>query len=727
MKNEYSKNKVEIWGGLECSLNRVHDTYNDQLVLSGHYKRGSEDIKRFKDLGLKALRYPVLWEKHVPQKNTIVDWCHTTERLDELRVYGIQPIVGLVHHGSGPVYADFFNGSFSQGLGEFAGKVAAQFPWIEYYTPVNEPLTTARFCGLYGHWYPHKTSSLDFLKILLAECKGTILAMQAIRKVNPDAKLVQTEDLGKTYSTPGLQYQADFENKRRWLSFDILSGKINETHSLWDYLLYEGLTAEDFTFFTENSCPPDILGINHYITSERWIDERIEKFPQHCIGGNGDEVYADVEAVRVGKNQGPQVLFKEVWERFHLPIAITEVHLHCTREEQLRWFLYVWKAANKLKEEGADIRAITAWALLGSFDWCSLLTRSEGIYEAGLFDVRGTEPRPTALTKLVNSLSKGTGFHHPVVQNEGWWNQPRAIIYHLEKSEAINIEVKKTFVKPLVIIGKTGTLGKAFSRICDVRNIDHILLGREDVNIADAADIERMVKEQKPWAVINTAGYVRVDDAEKEAENCFLVNSVAPKHLSLVCKKYGVRFVTYSSDLVFDGKKKNPYLESDAVSPLNVYGQSKVLAEEKVLNNDPEALIIRTSAFFGPWDQYNFVHYALSCFKNYKDFTAPEDVTISPTYVPDLVHTSLDLLIDEASGIWNISNKGSISWAMLAEEVAKRSGYNSKYFKPVLLKEMNFLASRPEYSVLTTEKGFDMPSLDNALERFFKEQELIIM
>ncbi len=720
MKKGSTKNKIEIWGGIECSLNRVNDRYMDQLDLSGHYKRGFADITRFADLGIKALRYPVLWERHAPKKDTKIDWNYSNARLSELKQAGIKPIAGLVHHGSGPAYANFFDGSFSKGLAEYAGKVAANFPWIKYYTPVNEPLTTARFCGLYGHWFPHKNTTLDFLKILVEECKGTVLAMKAIRAINPQTKLVQTEDLGKTHSTQKLRYQAEFENNRRWLC-----GKINEKHPLWNYLMWSGLQKEDLLFFIDNPCPPDILGINHYITSERWLDERTEKFPDHYKGGNGKEVYTDVEAVRVGKNEGPQVLFKEAWDRFKIPIAITEVHLHCSREEQLRWFYHVYNAVYNLQDEGVDVRAVTAWALLGSFEWCSLLTRIDGKYEPGLFDIRSPEPRPTALTKLVKSLATINDYNHPVLQEDGWWQRPIAVMHNLDEKETLYVEKNKTSVRPLIIIGKTGTLGKAFSRICGYRAIHHIVLGREDINISDIDDIERIVNEYKPWAIINTAGYVRVDDAEQEAENCFLINSVAPKHLSIICNKYRIQFVTYSSDLVFDGKKNNPYLESDIVSPLNIYGHSKAMAEENVLQNAPDALIIRTSAFFGPWDQYNFVHHALKSLKNQQSFSAPKDVIISPTYVPDLVHTSLDLLIDEASGIWNLSNKGSISWAMLASEVAQRSGYDPKYFKAVTLSEMNFAASRPAYSVLNTEKGFELPSLDHALGMFFREQEFI--
>jgi dTDP-4-dehydrorhamnose reductase len=143
------------------------------------------------------------------------------------------------------------------------------------------------------------------------------------------------------------------------------------------------------------------------------------------------------------------------------------------------------------------------------------------------------------------------------------------------------------------------------------------------------------------------------------------------------------------------------------------------------MESDPSALIIRTSAFFGPWDPYNFVSNALHSFKNNLPFTVANDVIISPTYVPDLVNTTLDLLLDDEDGIWNLSNKGEISWAMLASEIAQRGGYMSGLIDAKPLSEMGWAAPRPHYSVLKTEKGLELPSLDNALERFFKEHEIL--
>jgi dTDP-4-dehydrorhamnose reductase len=227
---------LQLWGGIECTLNRVGDRYYDQLARNGHYRRGG-DLEQFAALGLRTLRYPLLWERAVTATPGEFDFSFADERLAELRRLGITPIAGLLHHGSGPRYVDMRDPEFSQGLAEYAAAVAARFPWLDCYTPVNEPLTTARFCGLYGLWHPHARSDRDFVRILLEECRGTVLAMRAIRRVNPRAQLVQTDDLGQVSSTPALRAQAEFENHRRWLAWDLLCGHVVPAHPLHEYLV----------------------------------------------------------------------------------------------------------------------------------------------------------------------------------------------------------------------------------------------------------------------------------------------------------------------------------------------------------------------------------------------------------------------------------------------------------------------------------------------------------
>nr|WP_281259090.1 family 1 glycosylhydrolase [Nostoc cycadae] len=339
---------------------------------------------------------------------------------------------------------------FPQKLAEFARAVAERYPWIRYYTPINEPLTTARFSGMYGHWYPHGRDNVTFARALLVECRAIAFSMQAIREINPHAQLVQTEDLGKTYTTAKLAYQAEFENERRWLSFDLLCGRITPTHSMWGYLLYCGLSETDLEEVCQNIyCPPDIIGINHYLTSDRFLDEHLENYPTWTHGGNGWDKYADVEAVRVCTDSvaGVYTLLQEVWERYNLPMAVTEIHLSCTREEQLRWLYEAWNAVQKLQAEGVDIRAITAWALLGSYDWNSLVTRSAGYYEPGVFDLRSPQPRPTAIAKLVRDLATGNQPYHPLLNTPGWWHRPEPGNKFVVAEDAI---ISPTYIPDLV-------------------------------------------------------------------------------------------------------------------------------------------------------------------------------------------------------------------------------------------------------------------------------------
>ena len=703
----------EIWGGVECTINRIDDQFRDQLGLCGHYDRPG-DIGTFGELGLKKLRYPILWEYHQREEHALIDWTWTSQRLAEISAAGIEPIAGLVHHGSGPAFTSLLDDGFAEKLAVFAGKVAEQFPWINYYTPVNEPLTTARFSSLYGFWYPHHRSEKSFTRALINQVKGIVLSMQAIRKINPDAKLVQTEDLTRIHSTSTLTYQADYENERRWLSYDLLCGKVNRQHYFWKRLLAEGIAEKELQFFVDNPCPPDIMGFNYYVTSERFLDDDIEKYPLHLHGGNGRHVYADTEAVRAHRCVGLPVLLQEAWDRFHLPVAITECHLSCSRDEQMRWFKQTWEHCRQAKQAGIDVRAITAWALLGACDWDSLLVRNNGNYEPGVFDTRGKQIRPTALAQMLRSLAKDGDYEHPVLERQGWWQH---------NAQVANNNAMKP-IKKILIVGRNGTLGQALMRICDHRAIDYVALSKQELDISNNDQIVQAVEHYQPWAIINASGYVRVDDAEVNSNECFAINATGPGLLAAVCQRYGIQLMTFSSDLVFDGGKKEPYHEFDDVNPLNVYGNSKAAGEKNTLTAFPESLIIRTSAFFGPWDRYNFVFQVIESLKNGRTLEVPSDVIVSPTYVPDLANASLDLLIDNEKGIWHLTNEGKMSWADFGHEIAARTGSKKDMIRSLPLDTLGWKANRPLYSVLQSEKGLKLPTLDSALVRYFEQQEV---
>jgi dTDP-4-dehydrorhamnose reductase len=422
---------LAMWGGLECTINRVGDYWADQDRHSLHSERGVSDLRAFESLGIRMMRYPVLWEATAPDSPDELRFEFSDERMAFLRDSAIEPIIGLLHHGSGPHYTSLVDPGFPEKLAEYAGRVAERYPWVTHYTPVNEPLTTARFSGLYGVWYPHGRDDRTFARALYNEVRGTVLAMRAIRQVNPGARLVQTDDLGRATGTDDTRPRVEFENDRRWLGFDMLMGRVAPGHPMFDYLTTEGgLTAAELALLADDPCPPDVIGVNHYLLSSRFLDDRTDLYPRHtwCPPSGSQEVaYADVPALETARAVSPTIasLLREVWERYPgIPFAITEVHVDGEPETQLQWLWEVWRAATRLHEDGAPILGITVWSLLGTFDWNTLCTTpatGDLYYEPGVFDVRSGVPRPTPLSTMVRSLATTGTFDHPALERDGYW------------------------------------------------------------------------------------------------------------------------------------------------------------------------------------------------------------------------------------------------------------------------------------------------------------------
>ncbi|MEO8115914.1 MAG: family 1 glycosylhydrolase [Phenylobacterium sp.] len=716
--------ELELWGGHEPTVNRVGGAFHDQTRRSGHEVR-IEDLERFAALGLRALRYPVLWERVAPESPEDLNWNWTDGRLARIRDLGMRPIAGLVHHGGGPRYTSLTDDAFASGLASYARAAAERYPWIEDWTPINEPVTTARFSALYGHWHPHQSDERVFWTALFNQIDATRLAMRQIQAVNPAARLIQTEDLGRTYATRAVAHQQDFDNARRWMTWDLLCGKVVPGHALWERLDHLGF-GERMKASAADPCPPDVIGVNHYLTSDRFLDHRVGNYPAKRIGGNEFMSFADVEAVRVvlPAPGGLEGALDEAWARYRLPLAVTESHNGCTREEQVRWLREAWAAAHRLRGRGVDVRAVTAWALLGTFDWNSLLTRQLGHYEVGAFDVRSDPPRPTALAAEIVRLGSGQGDPHPATHGPGWWRRDIRLQFRPAFRTVEAPEPRPEWrtdpgpSRPLLIAGATGTLGKALARACEWRGIDYRLTSRAELSLDDEGSIAATLDATRPWGVINAAGWVRVDDAEGQAAACMAANAEGALNLASACRARDLAFVGFSSDLVFDGRQDRPYVESDTPSPLNVYGLSKAKAEAEILRMGGRALMVRTAAFFSPYDPYNFAAQVRRALARDEEFTAAADLVVSPTYVPDLVDAVLDLLIDGETGVRHLANDGAVSWAEFARRIAHAMGLDAERIRGVPAESFGWPAARPAFAVLGTERGQIMPGLDNAIARY---------
>jgi dTDP-4-dehydrorhamnose reductase len=711
---------VELWAGIESTVCRRGDFYYDQCFMSGFDARPN-DLELIAGLGITALRFPVVWEKIAPRGLHTAVWGPVDCGLARLAGLGVTPIVGLLHHGSGPAGTDLLDPTLPVHLAEFAAAFARRHPEVLYYTPVNEPLTTARFSCLYGHWYPHRRDDRSFVRALVIQVRAVRAAMAAIRGINPAAKLVQTEDIGFTHAPALLAYQAAFENERRWLSFDLLSGRVGPRHKLRPYLLRNGADEGMLDELVSEPAAPDIYGINHYLSSERWLDPEPARYPEHVRGGNGQHAYADVLAARAleATRIGPEAILRECWARYGAPIAVTEAHNGSSREEQARWFLEMWDAAAHGAADGIDVRAVTAWAVLGSFDWDCLLTEWRGRYEVGVFDVRGAGgPRPTMLVPLLRDLAAGRRPDHPVLDVPGWWHRP-------DRYDPPECPVRAAMVpstaRPILLAGAGGTLGRAFLRRCTERGLAVHPLTRGELDIGDADSIAAALARHQPWAVINAAGYVRVEQAEREPDACWRSNVIGAELLAQASAAAGVPLLAFSSDLVFSGAADEPYVETDPAEPVGIYGTSKREGEKRMLACHPQALIVRSAAFFGPWDRHNFVIRVLDCLSRGRSFAAAGDGTVSPTYVPWLVDAALDLLIDGETGIWHITNETPVSWLELAREVADRAGLDKKLICATQRVDNEWSAARRRYSALRSERATLLPTLGEALALLFDQ------
>ena len=718
---------LELWGGPECTVNRTGDRFGDQLRLTGHHDRLG-DLDLIADLGVSAVRYPVLWERVAPEAPDRRDWRWSDARMAGLRARGLRAIVGLVHHGSGPAYTDLLSPGFAPGLADHARAVAERYPWVTDWTPVNEPCTTARFSCLYGHWYPHRQDERSFWIALLNQIDGTRLAMREVRRINPAARLVQTDDLGRTYATVAIRDQAAFDNVRRWMGWDLLCGRVDASHPFWRRLCAMGF-EDRLRAMADDPCPPQIIGVNHYLTSDRFLDHRVRRYPGDLRGGNNDGAFVDTEAVRVLEPPPPGLrgVLREAWNRYGIPLAVTEAHNGCTREEQMRWTCDAWSAAREVQRAGADVRAVTNWALFGSSGWNMLLT-APGDYEAGAYDVSGGSPRPTALVPMLKALARAEEPRHPVLSGAGWWR--RDIRFHhprvwrpaptWEHSHGAG-RAAPDAPAPILVTGATGTLGQALAAACDHRHIAYVLTDRRQLDIADPAAVADALDRHRPWAVINAAGWVRVDDAEEDAAGCMAANASGAAGLAAACAERGIRTVSFSSDLVFDGTLGRAYVERDRPVPLNSYGRSKAAAERAIAALPGSHLVVRTAAFFSPWDAHNFAVHAAEALVAGRRFAAADDQVVSPTYVPDLCNAVLDLAIDGEEGVWHLTNGDAVAWSEFARLIARSCGLDETLVEPRPGVDLGWRAARPAFVPLASERGRLMPSLDRAIERFARE------
>ena len=279
----------------------------------------------------------------------------------------------------------------------------------------------------------------------------------------------------------------------------------------------------------------------------------------------------------------------------------------------------------------------------------------------------------------------------------------------------------------ILLIGSNGQLGNDFQKLFYKKNIKYTATDYKELNIVNSTDLEEFFKENGNFThIINCAAYNDVDKAENEIEQCFKVNDEAPLIISRYAKKMEAIFVTYSTDFIFDGRKKSPYLEEDIISPLSVYGKSKSNMEEKILKEYKKVLVIRTSWLFGIGGN-NFNKQIINWSKLRDSLNIVDDQVSAPTYSADLAEFSWKLIQTEKYGLYHITNSGEASKYEQAKYVLEKIGWEGKLNRAKTA-DFNLPAKRPEYSKLSSEKvekllGEKIPTWQSGIDRFLEEMK----
>ena len=278
----------------------------------------------------------------------------------------------------------------------------------------------------------------------------------------------------------------------------------------------------------------------------------------------------------------------------------------------------------------------------------------------------------------------------------------------------------------ILITGAKGQLGYDFQRLFDEIDEKYIATDRDDLDITDIEKIRQFVKDKNITLIINCAAYNNVDKAEDEPELCKKLNTYAPRDLAIVAKEIGADYITYSTDFVFDGKKKAPYTEEDIPNPLSVYGKSKYEGEKEVFKVKLDSFVVRTSWVFGIANN-NFNKQVINWSKSKDELSIVDDQISSPTYSKDLAYYSWELIKTKKYGLYHLSNGGEASKYNQGKYVLAKIDWQGKLNR-AKTKDFNLKAKRAEYTKLDSSKlekviGKKIPSWENGIDRFLEEME----
>jgi beta-glucosidase/6-phospho-beta-glucosidase/beta-galactosidase len=369
--------------GIENSIPKIQNgrVRVDQMEACGHYRHWRQDFDLVEDLGLRYLRYgpPLHTTLLGPER---YDWEFADVTFAELRRRNIIPIVDLCHFGVPDWIGDFQNPDFPEHFARYSAAFARRFPWVQLYTPVNEMFICAQFSAKYGWWNEQGTTDLTFVTALKHIVRANVLAMQEILAVRADAIFIQSESSEYFHAeNPAAIKPAEIENSKRFLSLDLNYGHRLDSE-MYEYLMDNGLTREEYHFFLGNSLRHHcILGNDYYWTNEH-------------------RVSADGLSRASGEIFGYSEITRQYYARYRLPVMHTETNIAegPNGDEAVNWLWKEWANVLRVRNDGVPTVGFTWYSLTDQVDWdVGLREQNNRVHPVGLYDLN-REIRPVGLS-----------------------------------------------------------------------------------------------------------------------------------------------------------------------------------------------------------------------------------------------------------------------------------------------------------------------------------------
>lgn len=331
----------------------------DEYQLMGHYEHWREDLALGRELGLQAMRWGVPWYRVEPFPGEF-DWSWTDQVIPYLvEDLKITPILDLMHYGC-PFWLrrEFASDDYPRAVAAYAKAFAERYKGlVRWYTPLNEPIVNALFCGKKGLWPPYLRGEAGYIRVMLQLVRGIQRTVAALKEVDPGAVMVHVEATGLARAARAdLEVLAVEDQRRGYLCYDLLTGRLDSEHPLFTWLLRNGAGPDELRGIRSAAIPLDVIGMNFY---PQWSTQQVS------VNRKGRLEYRAVEQDGTGFVH----LIEDYYKRYNVPILVTETSAKGAVDVRSRWLTASVAAIRQLREEGVPVLGYTWFPLFTMIDW----------------------------------------------------------------------------------------------------------------------------------------------------------------------------------------------------------------------------------------------------------------------------------------------------------------------------------------------------------------------